>query len=113
MATKGLSVLFFRHQEGSKPRKELCGVCGTRMDMTVQRCASGFAQAMAGITFLNDEYRCPHSDKFWHLTAEDIVKEAEATQSPSLKKILVGDVLHMCRENIGNGNKRKQKEKKS
>ena len=98
MSVKGLSVLFVPHVAGAVAKKEQCRVCGTEMGMTVENCAGSWVEAMARSQSLHKVYRCPMVWLEWHEQAEKIRLEAEATRSPSLKKLLDGDVMHICRD---------------
>ncbi len=101
MPVKGLSV-FFVPVDIDPDRREVkqCGVCGTRMDAKVERCAGGFVEAMAQSKSLYNVHRCRWIGKPWHDEAEQIASEVELTKSPSIRKILAGDVALLCKDGI-------------
>lgn len=109
MPTKGLSILFFQHIPGAGRRTEDCRVCGTSMTMTVEKCASSWAQAMAKSTSTYDVYKCPMVENDWHKQAEEIKSESERTRSPALKRLFDGDVKQICMDGLKSGARTRRK----
>ena len=69
-----------------------CKVCQSRL--SVKRGAEDFRNsrdAMSGLKTKFDTFWCPHSSHDWHVQARKILQEAEATASPTLKKMLKTD----------------------
>jgi hypothetical protein len=107
MATKVLSVFFVPADMVGSGEARDCEVCGMRMGSTLEVCAGGFAEAMAGRKSRYRVHRCPHSEAEWHKQAEDIKCESQQTCSPALKKLLDGDVAQICKDGLGSERKGK------
>jgi hypothetical protein len=68
-----------------------CTICGTKMTASDYYGFTSWSGAMANSKHQCVEYKCPNLKKEWHEKAVSISLEVEATSSPSLKKILIGD----------------------
>jgi len=70
-----------------------CRVCGAVCDVTRGVVGpTSFAGAMAGCKTKHDSFKCPNADLPWHKQALDIFVLIEKNPSPSLKKIMQGDL---------------------
>lgn len=70
-----------------------CRVCETECSVTRGRVGpTGFAMAMAGDSVRHDRFECPNASADWHRQARDLLREIEATASPTLQRLLRRDL---------------------
>ena len=83
-------------------KSKKCPVCYSKMEVERNYCGpTSWAGAMAHCKTTCDRFFCPHTESEWHRSAVEIIQQAEGTKSPSLKKLLLGDVKDIVAKGLG------------
>ena len=96
MASKGYELFF---TDPNKHETMKCKVCGTFCD--VKRGiigATSFAESVSGSSHLHDEFICPNKGEKWHVQALELIKEIEKCHSPTLVRLMKGDLERLINE---------------
>ena len=67
----------------------LCGACG--VECAVERNKMG-KQTFLGGPGPHDVFTCPNAEKNWHKEAVELAKERNESASPSIRKLIQGDI---------------------
>jgi hypothetical protein len=97
MNTSGYDCFFTPAGEKERVR---CKVCGS--DCEILRNVFGptcFAEALAQMGHIHDEFRCPRAGENWHQIALDLVKKIEHCPSKRITQILERDLGDLLRNN--------------
>ena len=76
-----------------------CKICGQSCE--VDRGVNGptsFGGAMKGIDRLHDRFTCPNHGEPWHEQALDLFMAIEKHPSPSIKRIMEGDLKKIIKK---------------
>lgn len=97
MARKGYDVFF---TEPGQAAGMTCRVCGTICDVDRNALGpTGWSMGMSSAKVLHDHFKCPHSEKEWHLKALELVIEIEQSPSKRLIDLMKLDLEDLLKEN--------------